>query len=425
MDFLSELRWRGLIHDTTPGLEEHLKTGIVRAYIGFDPTAPSLTIGNYVQIMLLQFLQRSGHQPYVLMGGATGRIGDPSFKDKERDMKTEEELDRNIAHQRMQFERLIDFSPGKPNQAHMVNNYDFYVGMNVLDFLRDVGKYLTVNYMMSKESVKRRIEGETGISFTEFSYQLIQGYDFVMLHREHGITLQMGGSDQFGNITAGIELARKIDETKLYAVTTPLLTKADGTKFGKSEKGNLWLDPVLTTPYEFYQFWINADDRDLGKFLRYFSFKNQEEIEALEAKQNVQIIKRIFAEEITERVHGRDAFEMAQNVSELLFDPKAGPDTLHKLDVPTLSMVASEIPSPTMPKNMLDAPCDILEFLSTHTGILPSRTEAKKAIQNNALSINKLKITDVNAKVTSGQLLHGQFMMVENGKKNKYLVQFS
>jgi len=425
MDFLSELRWRGLIHDTTPGLEEHLKTGIVRAYIGFDPTAPSLTIGNYVQIMLMQFLQRSGHQPYVLMGGATGRIGDPSFKDKERDMKTEEELDSNIAHQRMQFERLMDFSPGKPNQAHMVNNYDFYVGMNVLDFLRDVGKYLTVNYMMSKESVKRRIEGETGISFTEFSYQLIQGYDFVMLHREHGITLQMGGSDQFGNITAGIELARKIDETKLYAVTTPLLTKADGTKFGKSEKGNLWLDPVLTTPYEFYQFWINADDRDLGKFLRYFSFKNQEEIEALEAKQNVQIIKRIFAEEITERVHGREAFEMAQNVSELLFDPKAGPDTLHKLDVPTLSMVAGEIPSPTMPKNMLDAPCDILEFLSTHTGILPSRTEAKKAIQNNALSINKLKITDVNAKVTSGQLLHGQFMMVENGKKNKYLVQFS
>lgn len=425
MDFLSELRWRGLIHDTTHGLEEHLKTSIVRAYIGFDPTAPSLTIGNYVQIMLLQFLQRSGHQPYVLMGGATGRIGDPSFKDKERDMKTEEELDRNIAHQRMQFERLIDFSPGKPNQAHMVNNYDFYVGMNVLDFLRDVGKYLTVNYMMSKESVKRRIEGETGISFTEFSYQLIQGYDFVMLHRKHGITLQMGGSDQFGNITAGIELARKIDETKLYAVTTPLLTKADGTKFGKSEKGNLWLDPVLTTPYEFYQFWINADDRDLGKFLRYFSFKNQEEIEALEAKQNVQIIKRIFAEEITERVHGREAFEMAQNVSELLFDPKAGPDTLHKLDVHTLSMVAGEIPSPTMPKNMLDAPCDILEFLSTHTGILPSRTEAKKAIQNNALSINKLKITDVNAKVTSGQLLHGQFIMVENGKKNKYLVQFS
>ena len=425
MDFLSELRWRGLIHDTTPGLEEHLKTGIVRAYIGFDPTAPSLTIGNYVQIMLMQFLQRSGHQPYVLMGGATGRIGDPSFKDKERDMKTEEELDSNIAHQRMQFERLMDFSPGKPNQAHMVNNYDFYVGMNVLDFLRDVGKYLTVNYMMSKESVKRRIEGETGISFTEFSYQLIQGYDFVMLHREHGITLQMGGSDQFGNITAGIELARKIDETKLYAVTTPLLTKADGTKFGKSEKGNLWLDPVLTTPYEFYQFWINADDRDLGKFLRYFSFKNQEEIEALEAKQNVQIIKRIFAEEITERVHGREAFEMAQNVSELLFDSKAGPDTLHKLDVPTLSMVAGEIPSPTMPKNMLDAPCDILEFLSTHTGILPSRTEAKKAIQNNAVSINKIKITDVNAEVTSGQLLHGQFMMVENGKKNKYLVQFS
>lgn len=425
MDFLSELRWRGLIHDTTPGLEEHLKAGIVRGYIGFDPTAPSLTIGNYVQIMLLQFLQRAGHQPYVLMGGATGRIGDPSFKDKERDTKTIEELERNIAHQRMQFERLIDFSPGKPNQAHMVNNYDFYANMSVLDFLRDVGKFLTVNYMMSKESVKRRIEGESGISFTEFSYQLLQGYDFVMLHREHGITLQMGGSDQYGNITSGIELARKIDETKLYAVTTPLLTKADGTKFGKSEQGNLWLDAELTTPYQFYQFWINADDRDLGKFLRYFSFKTQQEIEDLEANENVQAIKRIFAEEITERIHGREAFEMAQNVSLLLFDPKAGADMLLKLDEPTLAMVAGEIPSPMAPKSILDAPCDILDFLSTHTGILSSRSEAKKAIQNNAISINKHKIMDMNAVVDAGQLLHGRFMMVENGKKNKYLVQFS
>ncbi|MCC6411697.1 MAG: tyrosine--tRNA ligase [Saprospiraceae bacterium] len=425
MDFLSELRWRGLIHDTTPGLEEHLKTGIVRGYIGFDPTAPSLTIGNYVQIMLLQFLQRAGHQPFVLMGGATGRIGDPSFKDKERDTKTIEELERNIAHQRMQFERLIDFSPGKPNQAHMVNNYDFYANMSVLDFLRDVGKFLTVNYMMSKESVKRRIEGDSGISFTEFSYQLLQGYDFVMLHREHGITLQMGGSDQYGNITSGIELARKIDETKLYAVTTPLLTKADGTKFGKSEQGNLWLDAELTTPYQFYQFWINADDRDLGKFLRYFSFKTQQEIEALEANENVQSIKRIFAEEITERIHGREAFEMAQNVSSLLFDPKAGADTLMKLDEPTLSMVAGEIPSPVAPKSILDSSCDILEFLSTHTGILSSRSEAKKAIQNNAISINKHKIMDMGAVVDAGQLLHGRFMMVENGKKNKYLVQFS
>lgn len=421
-DFLSELKWRGLIHDLTPGVEEHLRSGIVRGYIGFDPTAPSLTIGNYVQIMLLKLLQRAGHQPVALLGGATGRIGDPSGKDAERDLKSYDELDRNTAHQAKQMQALLDFDPATPNHALMVNNLDHYQNMNVLAFLRDVGKYLTVNYMMSKESVQRRLE--TGISFTEFSYQLLQGYDFVLLRREHGVTLQMGGSDQFGNITAGVELSRKIDDAKVYAITTPLLTKADGTKFGKSSTGNIWLDPTLTTPYRFYQFWLNADDNDLPKFLRYFSLKSREDIEALEASSTAQEIKRVFAEEITVRIHGQQEFEKVLAVSQLLFDPKAGPDTLSSLDAPTLAQVAEEIPSPQVPLALLDGSTDLLDFLSEKTGILPSRSEAKKAIQNNAVSINKLKISDLNAMPTTADLLHGQFLMVENGKKNKFLVRF-
>jgi tyrosyl-tRNA synthetase len=423
MDFISELRWRGLIHDSTPGIEAHFKNNKVKVYIGFDPTAPSLTIGNYVQVMLLTFVQRCGHQPVVLLGGATGRVGDPSGKDKERDLKSFDELDQNTAHQMAQFHQLLDFDTATPNHAIMVNNYDFYKDMNVLDFLRDVGKYLTVNYMMSKESVKRRIESETGISFTEFSYQLLQGYDFVLLHRHHGITVQMGGSDQFGNITSGVELARKIDETKLFALTTPLLTKADGTKFGKSESGNIWLDPTLTTPYKFYQFWLNADDRDLPKFLRYFSLKNQAKIEALEANESLQNIKRIFAEEMTIRLHGMAAFQAVLSVSQLLFDPKADASVLRSLDANTLSEVALEIPSPQVTKALIQAGLPLLDLLSEHTGILDSRTEAKKAVLNNAISVNKQKISDLNTMVTMDDLMHGKFIMIENGKKNKFLVQ--
>jgi tyrosyl-tRNA synthetase len=421
-NFLAELRWRGLIHDFTPGVEEHFNKGIVRAYIGFDPTAPSLTIGNYVQIMLLTFLQRAGHQPVVLMGGATGRIGDPSGKDKERDLKSFDELDHNMAHQVEQAKRLLNFDPATPNHAILVNNYDFYKNMNVLDFLRDVGKYLTVNYMMSKESVRRRIEGETGISFTEFSYQLLQGYDFVLLHREHGITVQMGGSDQFGNITAGVELARKIDEAKVFAVTTPLLTKADGSKFGKSESGNIWLDPTLTTPYKFYQFWLNADDRDLPKFLRYFSLKNQEEIENMEARMSAQEVKRMFAEELTVRIHGQEAFESVLSVSKLLFDPKADAETLQGLSAATLAEVAEEIPAPKIALSALKDGLSILDFLSETTGILESRSEVKRAIQANTISINKVKVADLGVIITGADLLHSKYMMVENGKKNKYLV---
>ena len=421
-DFVEELRWRGLIHDITPGIEEHLKQGMVRGYIGFDPTAPSLTIGNYVQIMLLTFLQRAGHQPVVLIGGATGRIGDPSGKDKERDLKSYEELDRNTAHQVEQTRRLLNFDAATPNHALMVNNYDFYAKMNVLEFLRDVGKYLTVNYMMSKESVKRRLEGESGISFTEFSYQLLQGYDYVLLRREHGITLQMGGSDQYGNITAGVELARKIDQAKVYAITTPLLTKSDGTKFGKSEAGNIWLDAQMTSPYQFYQFWLNADDRDLPKFLRYFSLKSREEIENLESRQSSQDIKRVFSEELTIRLHGQAAFKTVMAVSNLLFDPKSDAEALNALDAATLEQVSAEIPSPKIALRTLENGQSLLDFLSETTNILESRSDAKRAIQGNSISINRVKINDLAATVTKKDLLHGRFLMVDNGKKNKYLV---
>jgi tyrosyl-tRNA synthetase len=422
-DFIAELTWRGLIHDMTPGIDEHLKTGTVRAYIGFDPTAPSMTIGNYVQIMLLHFLQRAGHQPVVLLGGATGRIGDPSGKDKERELKTYDELDQNTAHFEAQARRLLDFDPARKNHAIIVNNYSFYANMNVLDFLRDVGKYLTVNYMLSKESVKRRIESESGISFTEFSYQLLQGYDFVLLNRLHGVTMQMGGSDQYGNITSGVELSRKIDDAKVYAITTPLLTKSDGSKFGKSESGNIWLDPNRTTPYKFYQFWLNADDRDLPKYLRYFSLKSRPEIEALEETETAQDLKRIFAAEITIRIHGQDAYEAVMSVSKLLFDASADEQTLRSLDANTLEQVAEEIPSPKVSKEIYAGDINILDFLSEMTSILPSRSEAKRAVQANMISINKIKIKDMTATISTDDLLYGRFMMVESGKKNKYVVE--
>ncbi len=416
-NFIEELRWRGLIHDSTPGVEEHLNSGVIKGYIGFDPTAPSLTIGNYVQIMLLQFLQRAGHQPVVLLGGATGRIGDPSFKEKERDLKSYEELDRNTAHQMEQFKQLLDFSPERPNAAIMVNNYDFYANMNVLDFLRDVGKFLTVNYMLSKESVKRRIEGETGISFTEFSYQLLQGYDFVLLNEHHGITLQMGGSDQYGNITSGVELARKIKDTKVYALTTPLLTKADGTKFGKSESGNIWLDANLTSPYQFYQFWLNADDRDVPKFLRYFSFKNRAEIEEMEASLSLLDIKKIFAEEITRRIHGDAGFEVVMHVTKLLYNTPF--NTLTEADMQT---IAEQITSPDLGLSKLQPGINIVDLL-VETGILASRGEAKKAVQGNGVSVNKIKITALDHTVTTSDLLYNKYILLENGKKNKYLVR--
>ena len=419
MNFLEELTWRGMLHDVTPGVDQALKKEGTVGYIGFDPTAPSMTIGNYVQIMLLKFWQLSGHNPIMLFGGATGRIGDPSGKDAERQLKTGDELDNNLNHQMNQARKFLDFEG--ENAAIFVNNYDFYKDMNALDFLRNVGKTITVSYMLSKESVKRRLE--TGISFTEFSYQLLQGYDFQCLYQQKNCLVQMGGSDQWGNITAGTEFIRRNLDQKAYAITTPLLTKADGTKFGKSEKGNIWLDPKLTSPYKFYQFWINADDRDLPKFLRYFSLKSRAEIEGLEAEyaDNPRELKRILGEELTIRVHSQADYDSVLKVSDILFG-KSDANILRGMTVEELVTIAEEIDTFMVAKTDLAEGINITDLLAEKTTILKSKTEARKAIQNNAISINKVKISTHEFVVNNEQLLKDRFVMVENGKKNKYLL---
>ncbi len=422
MDFFEELRWRGMLKDSTPGVEEAFKSGKVTAYIGFDPTAPSMTIGNYVQIMLLTLLQKSGHQPIVLMGGATGRIGDPSGKDKERQLKSFEELDSNLQHQVRQMEKFLNFTDGD-NKAILANNLDFYKEMNILDFLRDVGKTLTVNYMTSKDSVKNRLE--TGLSFTEFSYQLLQAYDFQVLFKEYGCTVQMGGSDQWGNITSGTEFIRRNLGEKAYAVTTPLLTKADGSKFGKSEAGNIWLDPEKTTPYQFYQFWINADDRDLPTFMRYFTLKSKEEVESLEKEyaENPRGLKAILAEELTRRVHSDEDFEAVLKVSELIFNKKVDSEMVKQLDLKALNAIAQEIPNYQIPKSALDAKINIIDLLTEQTDILESKSAAKRAIKSNAISINKVKASGEDLEISNSDLIHDRFLFLDNGKKNKMIIE--
>ncbi len=420
LDFIEELKWRGMLHDMTPGAEIVLSKGKVTGYIGFDPTAPSLTIGNFVQIMLLRLFQLAGHQPIVLMGGATGRIGDPSFKDKERELKSYDELDRNLSFQKEQFKKFLDFDGS--NGAIILNNHDFYKDMNVLDFLRDVGKTLTVSYMMSKDSVKTRLE--TGLSFTEFSYQLLQAYDFQLLYDKHNCIVQMGGSDQWGNITSGTEFIRRNIDGKAYAITTPLLTKADGTKFGKSEQGNIWLDPNLTSPYKFYQFWINADDADLPKFLRYFTMKSKEEVEALEAehKDNPRALKEILAEELTRRVHGDADFEAVMQVSQLLFGKISGSDALKSISAAQFETIGEEIPTGVIASADIANGMNIADVL-VQLGILSSKSEARKAIQGNAVSINKDKISTHEHTITVADFIHDRYLMIENGKKNKFLVK--
>ena len=419
MNFLEELKWRGMLHDITPGVEEALKQSGVVGYIGFDPTAPSMTIGNYVQIMLLKFWQLSGNKPIMLFGGATGRIGDPSGKDAERQLKTGNELDTNLSFQMQQARKFLDFEG--ENAAIFVNNFDFYKDMNALDFLRDVGKTITVSYMLSKESVKRRLE--TGISFTEFSYQLLQGYDFQCLFQQHHCLVQMGGSDQWGNITAGTEFIRRNLDEKAFAITTPLLTKADGTKFGKSDKGNIWLDAKLTSPYKFYQFWINADDRDLPKYTRYFSLKSRAEIEALEVEhaENPRELKRILAEELTIRVHTQTEYDSVLKVSDILFG-KSDAEILRGMSAEELAMIADEIDTFSIPKIDLENGINITDLLAEKTTIVKSKTEARKAIQNNAISVNKIKVTTHELTIDKTELLKDQYIMVENGKKNKYLL---
>ncbi len=422
MNFIEELKWRNMLHQATEGAIEHLNSGIRTGYIGFDPTAPSLTIGNYVQIMLLTLFQRSGHRPVALLGGATGRIGDPSGKDQERQLKTIEELSANTARQEAQIRQLLNCEEGE-NKAILANNLAFYENMNVLDFLRNVGKTLTVNYMLSKESVSKRLE--TGISFTEFSYQLLQAYDFQCLFQQFGCTVQMGGSDQWGNITSGTEFIRRNLGEKAHGVTTPLLTKSDGTKFGKSEQGNIWLDPNMTSPYKFYQFWINCADADLPAFIRYFTLKSREQVlaEEKEFEGNPQALKRLLAEEITRRIHGDEAYEAVLRVSELLFNPRANADFLKGLSEDELSTVAEEIPQFSLPANLVKSGVPVIDLISEHTGIVKSKGEARRAIQGKAVSINKVKVESLDASIGAEALLHGRFIMVENGKKNKFILK--
>ncbi|MCB0661991.1 MAG: tyrosine--tRNA ligase [Saprospiraceae bacterium] len=426
MNFIEELQWRGMLHQATPEVEAHLNSGKRIGYIGFDPTAPSLTIGNFVQIMILKFFQLSGHQPIVLMGGATGRIGDPSGKDKERDLKSFEELDANLARQMEQFKKFLDFDSAD-NKALVKNNYDFYASMNVLEFLRDIGKNITVNYMQSKDSVKTRLSGDgEGMSFTEFSYQVLQGYDFVHLYNNVGCTIQMGGSDQWGNITSGTHLIGKmLEDAKAYAVTTPLLTKADGSKFGKSEEGNIWLDPDMTSPYKFYQFWINSNDADIPKFIRYFSLKSREEIEAMEKEMegNPQALKRALADELTARVHSPEELETVKAVTELLFGKNASKESLLSLPEKALETIGGEIPKFQVAKSDFENGTDITTLLTELTSMLPSKSEARRAIQGNAVSVNKEKVNQLDEAITAANLLHGRFIMVENGKKNKFLIE--
>ncbi|MDP4812631.1 MAG: tyrosine--tRNA ligase [Saprospiraceae bacterium] len=420
MDFLSELRWRGMLQDVTPGLEDYLKTEKVTAYIGFDPTAPSLTIGNYVQIMLLTLLQKYGHKPIVLLGGATGRIGDPSGKDKERQLKSYEELDSNLNFQKEQFKKLIDFNDAE-NPAMFINNLDFYKDLNILEFLRVAGKTLTVNYMLSKDSVQNRLEN--GLSFTEFSYQLLQAYDFQCLYNDYGCKLQMGGSDQWGNITSGTEFIRRNIGGKAYALTTPLLTKADGTKFGKSAEGNIWLDSKLTSPYRFYQFWINAADADIPTFVRYFTFFDQDTILKREKDLDIREQKLLLAEELTVRIHGKDAYQAVLKVTDLLFNKPS--DDQIDLSETELEMIANEIPTFDISSDSINKNLTINDLLTTESQILSSKGEVRRAIQNNALKLNKEKITSGEDLISLHQLIRDKYIILENGKKNKYLFRFN
>ncbi|MBK8112782.1 MAG: tyrosine--tRNA ligase [Saprospiraceae bacterium] len=422
MNFVEELKWRGMLHDMTPGADDLLESGKITGYIGFDPTAPSMTIGNFVQLQLLKLFQLSGHQPIVLMGGATGRIGDPSFKDKERELKTEDELDTNLRFQLEQVKKFLDFDG--PNAAIVVNNYDFYKDMNVLAFLRDVGKTLTVNYMMSKDSVKKQA-GDRSF-FYRIQLPTAPGLRLLVLYQKYGCRIQMGGSDQWGNITSGTEFIRRhLEDGKAFAVTTPLLTKADGKKFGKSEEGNIWLDPSRTSAYKFYQFWINADDADISKYLRYFTLKSKQEVVDMEDshKDNPRMLKQLLAEELTARVHSSEDLASVQKVTELLFGKTYdSPEALKQFSPAQLEMVKGEITYKEIPASVLNENVSVIDLISEHTGIVASKSEARKAIQNKAVSINKQKIDVIEHTISANNLLHGQYLMVENGKKNKFLV---
>lgn len=422
LNFIEELKWRGMLQDMMPGTDELLKKGPVKGYIGFDPTSDSLGVGNLVQVMILLHFQRCGHQPVALVGGATGMVGDPSGKSAERNLLSEDILNANLQGQKKQLEKFLDFTVG-PTQASIVNNYDWFKNFNFLDFIRDVGKHITVNYMMAKDSVKSRLE--SGLSFTEFSYQLVQGYDFYYLWKHQGLKLQMGGSDQWGNITTGTELIRRMEGGEAFALTTPLIKKTDGTKFGKTESGNIWLDPKKTSPYKFFQFWLNSSDEDSKNYIRIFTTKSQEEVLALEAEHdlapNQRLLQKAIAKEVTIRVHSENDYNAAVEASEILFG-NAPTEALSKLDEETLLSVFEGVPQMQISRDELTSGISVIELLSDKTNVFPSRGEARKLIQGGGVSINKQKLTDVNATQNTDGLLQNKYLLVQKGKKNYYLL---
>ncbi|RXE70178.1 tyrosine--tRNA ligase [Muribaculaceae bacterium Isolate-002 (NCI)] len=429
MDFIQELTWRGMIHSVTPGADEQLKKGMTTAYLGIDPTADSLHIGHLVGVMMLKHFQRAGHRPIALVGGATGMIGDPSMKSQERKLIDEETLRHNQEAIKRQLAKFLDFDSDAPNAAILVNNYDWMKEFSFLDFIRDIGKHITVNYMMAKDSVKKRLSGESreGMSFTEFSYQLLQGYDFLHLYNEKGCRLQLGGSDQWGNMTTGTELIRRIKGADdAFALTCPLITKADGGKFGKTESGNVWLDPRYTSPYKFYQFWLNVSDADAEKYIKIFTDLPKDEIDDLVAQQAAdpgqRPLQKRLAKEITTMVHSAADYEAAVEASQILFSNKAS-ETLRKIDEDTLLAVFEGVPQFEISADDLNGELKIADLLTDKAPVFPSKAELRKLAQQGGFSINKEKVSDVYAAATAGLLLNGKYILVQKGKKNYFLLR--
>ena len=428
MNFIEELTWRGMIHTMMPGTEEQLNKEMTTAYLGIDPTADSLHIGHLCGVMMLRHFQRCGHKPLALVGGATGMIGDPSGKSAERNLLDEATLRHNQEAIKAQLARFLDFESDAPNRAELVNNYDWMKDFSFLDFAREIGKHITVNYMMAKESVQKRLNGEArdGLSFTEFTYQLLQGYDFLHLYETKGCKLQLGGSDQWGNITTGGELIRRKLGGEVYALTCPLITKPDGGKFGKTESGNVWLDARYTSPYKFYQFWLNVGDAEAEKYLKIFTFLSKEEIEALAAEHakdpGLRPLQKKLAEEVTVMVHGREAYDAAVSASKILFSNSAV-DELHKLDEQTLLDIFEGVPMFEVDRADLEAGIPALDFLAEKTKVFPSKGEARKMIQGNGVSINKEKLTDPSAVISTDRLLGGKYILAQKGKKNYFLIR--
>ena len=428
MNFIEELTWRGMIHTMMPGTEEQLNKEMTTAYLGIDPTADSLHIGHLCGVMMLRHFQRCGHKPIALVGGATGMIGDPSGKSAERNLLDEATLRHNQEAIKAQLSHFLDFESDAPNKAELVNNYDWMKDFSFLDFAREIGKHITVNYMMAKESVQKRLNGEArdGLSFTEFTYQLLQGFDFLHLYETKGCKLQLGGSDQWGNITTGGELIRRKLGGEVYALTCPLITKPDGGKFGKTESGNVWLDARYTSPYKFYQFWLNVGDAEAEKYLKIFTFLSKEEIEALAAEHakdpGLRPLQKKLAEEVTVMVHGREAYDAAVSASNILFSNSAV-DELHKLDEQTLLDIFEGVPMFEVERADIEAGIPALDFLAEKTKVFPSKGEARKMIQGNGVSINKEKLTDPAAVISTDRLLGGKYILAQKGKKNYFLIR--